>query len=596
MIKRKQTVVILIMLCMLTWGAKAFSQVVGHWRMNEAPGTNILNDASGHERHAKLQIGATILEQNGVKATAFSGAVNSCATFDSPPLTNIALAAWVKITSIGSGDKHYPRVIEVPNCFLHLTTQDSVRLGLAFNINGNIWSSTGTSFATNHWAHIAVSYNGEDGGSPVFYINGKKVSCTSVRAPVNKVILKAGRGVLGNNIAGTRPFHGLMNDARLYAGCLTPREVTLLAQRAPDGKPPNNPPIIYKDELPIIDISADKQRHVVIAAGTQAVYQGHPTTVLMPDNKTMFCVWSIEHGGCAGPMARSDDAGLTWTRLDDSLPPGYKQHKNCPSIYRIVDLSGKERLWIFSSSHGMDRLMSEDAGKTWMEMPPLGFRCGMPFTGMIRLKDGRTAAFGQMGVEGKDQGVVMSVTADGGLTWTVPRIIAQQANKDLCEPFVLRSPDGNELACLIRENFHKSRSMLCFSQDEGVTWSPPVDTPWGLTGDRHEGVQTRDGRWVIAFRDRALDSSTYGHFVAWVGTYNDIKQGNPGQFRIKLLHSYAGVDCGYPGMAILPDGTIIATTYIKYCDDDCRHSVVNTRFKLNELNHKKSRTAKKEHK
>jgi len=295
-------------------------------------------------------------------------------------------------------------------------------------------------------------------------------------------------------------------------------------------------------------------------------------------------------------MARSDDAGRTWTRLDDTLPPGFSKHRNCPSIYRIVDPAGKERLWVFTSSRGIDRLMSEDGGKSWQELPPLGFRCGMPFTGMIQLKDGRTAAFGQMGVEGKGQCVVMSLTADGGLTWSQPRVIANQAGKDLCEPFVLRSPDGNEICCLIRENFHKGRSLMCFSRDEGETWTVPEDTSWGLTGDRHEGVQTPDGRWVIAFRDRAIGSSTYGQFVAWVGTYDDIRLVRPGQFRIKLLHHYgspkdgygwANTDTGYPGMEVLPDGTIIATTYTKYWDDDRRHSVVSTRFRLDELRPKR---------
>lgn len=52
------------------------------------------------------------------------------------------------------------------------------------------------------------------------------------------------------------------------------------------------------------------------------------------------------------------------------------------------------------------------------------------------------------------------------------------------------------------------------------------------------GVQTGDGRLVIAFRDQAPESPTKGHFVAWVGTYDDIKQGKPGQYRVKLLHGY----------------------------------------------------------
>lgn len=41
--------------------------------------------------------------------------------------------------------------------------------------------------------------------------------------------------------------------------------------------------------LPVIDISGDVERQVVIARGTQEIYQGHPTTVLMPGNKKRIC-------------------------------------------------------------------------------------------------------------------------------------------------------------------------------------------------------------------------------------------------------------------------------------------------------------------
>ena len=63
-------------------------------------------------------------------------------------------------------------------------------------------------------------------------------------------------------------------------------------------------------DLPIVDISGQKDRHTIIAAGTEQVYQGHPTTTLLADGKTIFCVWCINHGGAAGPMARSDDCLL----------------------------------------------------------------------------------------------------------------------------------------------------------------------------------------------------------------------------------------------------------------------------------------------
>lgn len=337
-----------------------------------------------------------------------------------------------------------------------------------------------------------------------------------------------------------------------------------------------------KEDLPVIDISNQTERHVMMAAGTEEIYQGHPTTVLLPDKKTMFAVWSIGHGGPGGPMARSDDAGLTWKRLDDQLPENYKTHRNCPSIYRMVDPAGKERIWVFSAHGGMPRIVSEDRGKTWKEMPRLGFNCVMTFSSVVQLKDGSyLGMYHRRHPDGLQ--VLQTRTTDGGLTWSEPTVSAQVKGKATCEPFVFRSPDGKELCCLMRENTHRGRSLMMFSSDESKTWSKPQDTPWGLTGDRHMGVYTPDNRLVIAFRDKAPGSSTYDHFVAWVGTYDDIRKGKPGQYRVKLLHSYAGHDCGYPGMEILEDGTVIATTYIKYKPGKKKHSVLNTRFTLAEL-------------
>jgi hypothetical protein len=345
-------------------------------------------------------------------------------------------------------------------------------------------------------------------------------------------------------------------------------------------------------KFPLVDLSGDIRRQVVIAEGTPEVYQGHPTTLLMPDGKTLFAVWCINHGGKAGPMARSDDGGKTWRRLDDRLPAGFAKHENCPSIYRLIDARGKERLWVFSAWIGrfgvpMPSIMSEDGGRTWKEMPPLGatFRCVMTFSSVVRLKDESYLGMYHRGPEGVDRApleVLQTVTKDGGLTWSEPRVVAKVEGKNPCEPFAFRSPDGGELCCLLRENTHKGTSLMMFSRDEGATWSVPVDTSWSLTGDRHMGVITKDGRMVIAFRDQAPLSPTRGHFVAWVGTYDDVRNARPGQYRIKLLHSYAGGDCGYPGVELLPDGTILATTYIKYWNDDRKHSVVSTRFRLEE--------------
>ena len=357
------------------------------------------------------------------------------------------------------------------------------------------------------------------------------------------------------------------------------------------------------ETFPWVDLSGDKTKDVIVAEGRPDLYQGHPTTALLPDGR-IIAVWCTPHGGWCGPAAESADGGRTWTRIDDRFPEGFRRHVNCPSIYRLVGPDGKARLWVWSQAkmrpdakdcrdhrewgEAMPSVMSEDEGKTWREMPALGrkFICIMAFSSIVQLKDGSYLGLYHTGPEGIDRsplGVLQSVSKDGGFTWSEPKSVCAVEGKDPCEPYVFRSPDGNELCCLIRENTHEGCSLMMFSRDEGKTWSKAEDAPWALTGDRHQGVQLPDGRLVIVFRDTAPKSPTRGHFVAWMGPYAAIKsKETKGTYRVKLLHSYAGWDCGYPGIHLLPDGTVVATTYIKYWDDARKQSVVCTRFCVDE--------------
>lgn len=354
--------------------------------------------------------------------------------------------------------------------------------------------------------------------------------------------------------------------------------------------------------LPFVDLSGDRSHDVVIAAGTESVYQGHPTTVRTADGR-IIAVWCTPHGGHCGPAAESADGGKTWRRIDDRFPKGYQDHGNCPSAYRLVGPDGKARLWVWSQtkrrevdqpgdvwtcrkdlSRAMPSVMSEDEGRTWKEMLPLGpkFACVMAFGSIVRLKDGSYLGMFHVGPSGADRPplrVKQSVSRDGGFTWSDPVEVCLVEGKNPCEPYVFRSPKGDELCCLMRENTHKGCSLMMFSKDEGRTWTEAVDTPWALTGDRHQGVTLKDGRLLIVFRDMAQKSPTWGHFVGWVGTYDEIKSGRVGEsYRIKLLHSYAKNDCGYSGIHLLEDGTVLATTYIKYWNDVRKQSVVSKRF------------------
>lgn len=343
--------------------------------------------------------------------------------------------------------------------------------------------------------------------------------------------------------------------------------------------------------LPFVDLSTETVRQVVVAQGTSAIYQGHPTTLLLPDGKTIYAVWTLGHGGPCGPMKRSDDGGRTWSELLPT-PENWTQAKNCPSLYRLTDPRGTTRLFVFAGNgpgRQMQQAISTDEGKTWSPMKSNGLECVMPFTTIVPV-DGGKRLIGLSSIrragdtsDPRSNVLTQSESTDGGLTWSAWRVLVDDKALKPCEPAVVRSPDGKQLLCMMRENIRAAGSHYITSDDEGRTWSALKPLPEGLWGDRHAPRYSADGRLVVTFRDMGPDKRTHNHFVAWVGSYEDIVSGREGHRKILLLRSYAGSDCGYSGLELLPDGTLVATTYIKYREGAERNSVVSTRFTLAEV-------------
>lgn len=344
--------------------------------------------------------------------------------------------------------------------------------------------------------------------------------------------------------------------------------------------------------IPVIDLAHEKHRQVIVDK-EPGQYLGHPTTVLLEDNKTMIAVYPKGHGGGAIVMKRSTDAGLTWSdRLP--TPDNWATSKEVPTIYRVSDRQGVKRLIMFSGLYPIRMAVSEDDGKTWTALKPIGdFGGVVAMSSLVRLKNGDYMAFFHddgryLKKDGKRTGkshVYKTVSKDGGLTWSEPSIVVTHSEAYLCEPGVIRSPDGNQLAMLLRENNRKLNSFVTFSNDEGETWTKPRELPAALTGDRHVGLYAPDGRLFISFRDTTLQSSTKGDWVGWVGTYEDIVEGNEGQYRVRLMDNHHGADCAYPALELLPDGTFIATTYGHWIKDE-EPFIVSVRFKMEELDAK----------
>lgn len=344
--------------------------------------------------------------------------------------------------------------------------------------------------------------------------------------------------------------------------------------------------------LPVIDLAGQSDRQFIVdrQAGQ---YLGHPTTLLVNDGKSILCVYPKGHGKGAVVMKRSDDGGKTWSdRLP--VPENWSTSKEVPTLHRMIDADGKERLVMFSGLYPIRRAISEDEGKTWSPLEKIGDFGGIVAMGCAeRIGDGRYMALfhddGRFIYNGKRKEadghrfhVYKTVSEDGGLTWSDPVVIATHSKAHLCEPGIIRSPDGKQLAVLLRENSRTMNSFLILSEDEGETWSEPKQLPAALTGDRHTGVYTDDGRLFISFRDTTRKSETAGDWVAWVGTYDDIINGREGQYRVRLMDNHVRADCAYPGVLKLDDGTIVTTTYGHWTKGEAPY-IVTVRLRMEEL-------------
>ena len=366
-------------------------------------------------------------------------------------------------------------------------------------------------------------------------------------------------------------------------------------------------------------------------------YLGHPDAVLLKDG-SILDVYPSGHGKGAIRSSISHDGGVTYDAKIDNMPKSWETSRETPTVYRLEFADGtSDKILLISGNPnwhdgkgtigGFNFSLSEDEGKTWSEFElcfskKQGYNI-IPIVSMAsltRLKENGVFVDKWMAFFHNPDFVNFKTIlsfVDGKPVWSKPepyfaqhRKIEKKAN--MCEVEVVRSDcgKGDELCLIARSNNKNYNSLLSFSQDEGKTWSAPVFVPSALNGERHKADYTSDGRLFITFRsiercEEKIKRNTiekmknwYSEgWVAWVGTYDDLKNGTEGQYRIKLAHTYldkqtepsicANADTGYCGNVVLDDGTIVTSTYGKFGeklnDGSYKTYVASKRLKLSDV-------------
>ncbi len=369
----------------------------------------------------------------------------------------------------------------------------------------------------------------------------------------------------------------------------------VLSVKSPSVSADDTPTYMNRVTLPAIDLDQDESRQVIVDK-EPGQYLGHVTTVLLEDGKTIYAVYPKGHGRGAIVMKRSLDGGLTWSKRLPT-PKSWATSKEVPTIHRVIDAQGTKRLILWSGLYPARLAVSQNDGHDWSDLTPAGDWGGivvMGFVEQLKTPGHYLAMFhddGRFFAKNKKRTDVMTLyktfSRDGGLTWSFPEEIWKSSEVHLCEPGCIRSPDGKQLAVLLRENRRRNNSHVIFSNDEGRTWSTPREVPLALTGDRHTGKYADDGRLFVSFRcispvPKRAGRPFEGDWTGWVGTYDDIVQGREGQYGVRLKHNTHSYDTTYPGVEVLPNDTFAVTTY-GHWEQDQQPYILSVRFTLAEL-------------
>ncbi|MBQ3137223.1 MAG: exo-alpha-sialidase [Clostridia bacterium] len=345
-------------------------------------------------------------------------------------------------------------------------------------------------------------------------------------------------------------------------------------------------------------------------------YMAHPDSVLLK-NGNILTVYPAGHGKGAVLNKISTNGGASWDSEVKNTPASWVNSLETPTVYRLEFSDGTpDKLILISANSkwpnmetpgGFECSLSDDEGETWTEFRRFYGHDGengvtpiVAMSSLTRLKENGEFVDKWMGLfhdsDFYNYKTILSFDEKGNMQWSVPekyfsayREIEKSSN--MCEVEVIRSDmgQGDELCLITRSQTKKMNSLISFSNDEGKTWSTPVEAPAALNGERHKADYTPDGRLFITFRsiergDKArcnAKDATDGKrgwisegLVAWVGTYEDLKNGSEGQYRIKIAHIYderqtapeyyANADTGYCGNVVLADGTVVTCSYGKY--------------------------------
>jgi len=253
--------------------------LVGFWSLDESSGIHAV-DWSGHDNHGDF-VGEPLwvdgYDGGGLELDGNSWV--DCGTTATLQIAGpITIACWVKPAALG-GDQGFAGLNG--SYAFKVSDFDSSDDHLRFTTPGVLDHDAYNAILNNgEWQHIAVTFEPNQAGGAVFYINGTEAD----RLDASAMNEGSGPFLIGNNQWADQEYHGLIDDVRVYSKVLTAEEIAeamrddLLVAWGPN--PVNGSTPAVDDALPLSWLSGDMaaQHDVYFGTDGDAVADADTTT------------------------------------------------------------------------------------------------------------------------------------------------------------------------------------------------------------------------------------------------------------------------------------------------------------------------------
>jgi len=201
--------------------------LVGHWKFDETSGATAADSAGGNNG---ISInGATWTTGKIGNALSFDGAddyvnVGSAASVDN--LGPLTYSAWIYVRSVPNANGAFIFAKDYSKYFYIGQSSHALRFVVDYdNVNLSLQSSADNNIPFSAWTHVAVTWDGSTTAANAhLYINGVETSYSAKTDAVGNLVSDASYSYKFS--FSSRPFDGIMDDARIYNRALSASEIT----------------------------------------------------------------------------------------------------------------------------------------------------------------------------------------------------------------------------------------------------------------------------------------------------------------------------------------------------------------------------------